>query len=563
MKKKKINIKINNKQITAYEGQSILEAAYFAKIEIPHLCYHPDTCVKANCRLCVVEVEGMNRLPTACSTKVKEGMEIKTHSQRVLSSRKTNLELLFAEHTNKCATCEMRYNCQLLNYAQEYKIKLNTFQERKKNKKKQYFANAIELDNSQCIDCRNCVDICALQEVHYLEVKNRGYKIKIAPKKDKKFECVYCGQCTVHCPVAALQERSEYDKVEKILNNKQDKIVIAQIAPSIRASIGEIFNMPYGKIVTDQLIASLKKLGFDYVFDVNFGADITTIVEANELVERLKKKKVLPMFSSCCPAWVRFVEVYYPEFIPNLTSARSPHIHSGGAVKTYWAGKMELNPKKIVLVSIMPCTAKKFEASREELRVNDLKLVDYVLTTRELGFLLKKNQIDLSKIKAQKVLDPLGVFSGAGAIYGASGGVMESALRTVSHLLGKEKIDFKKARGQEGVKEFKVKIGKKILNTAVVNGLGNAKKILEEIKRGLKKYDYIEFMACPGGCIGGGGQPIPTTPLQRKKRAESLYLIDKKKKIRKAHENEEVLKYLEWLKGQEIEHNLLHTYFKS
>lgn len=578
-KNKIINIKINSREIKAKEGETILEAAYRFGIEIPNLCFHPDVPVKANCRVCVVEIKDRKDLPTACSTKVCEGMEIKTESSKVKAARKMNLELIFAEHIEKCPTCPLKSTCKLLAYARKYKLKINRFKDRKSKRKTYKFANAVEIDGTQCIDCRNCIDICAQQGVNFLKLKGRGSDIEIAPVDDGKHICVYCGQCAVHCPVTAAQEQLHYQEVEKVLKDKKDRIIVAQIAPSIRSSIGEIFNLPYGKIVTGQLFASLRALGFDYVFDVNFGADITTIVEAEELIKRLENNNPtpplassgatsdLPMMTSCCPAWVRFVEFYYPEFIPNLTTARSPHIHLAGIIKTYWAKKIKVDPKNIIVVSIMPCTAKKFEAKRKELKIKNRNLVDFVLTTRELGFLLEKNRINLAKIKPQKVDNPLGEYSGAAAIYGASGGVMESALRTACDLLNKKelsRIDFISVRGGEGIKKANVKIGNRILKIAVANGLGNVKRLLEELKKNPKAFDYMEMMACPGGCIGGGGQPIPTTPKQRTERAKALYQIDKSKKIRMAHKNPQVKKVMGWLdKNKKLKHQILHTHYKK
>ncbi|MCK4745097.1 [FeFe] hydrogenase, group A [Candidatus Parcubacteria bacterium] len=575
-KNKIINIKINSQEIKAKEGETILEAAYRHGIEIPSLCFHPDTPVKANCRVCVVEIKGRKDLPTACSTEACEGMEIKTESAKVKAARKMNLELIFAEHIEKCPTCPLKSTCKLLSYARKYRLKINRFKDRKSKRKTYKFANAVEIDGTQCIDCRNCIDVCAQQGVNFLTLKDRGCGIEVVPVSDGKHDCVYCGQCAVHCPVTSAQEQLHFQEVEKILKDKKDKIIVAQIAPSIRSSIGEIFNLPYGKIVTGQLVASLRALGFDYVFDVNFGADMTTIVEANELIERLGKnptseirnsKFEIPMMTSCCPAWVRFVEFYYPEFIPNLTTSRSPHIHSAGIIKTYWAEKTEAEFKDIIVVSIMPCTAKKFESQRKELRIKNRNLVDFVLTTRELGFLLERNRINLAKIEPQKTDNPLGEHSGAAAIYGASGGVMESALRTACDLLNKKEfgcIDFADVRGAEGIKKANVKIGNRILKIAVANGLGNAKKLLEELKKNPKAFDYIEVMACPGGCIGGGGQPIPTTPKQRAERANALYQIDRSKKIRMAHKNPQVKKAMDWLdKNEKLKYQILHTNYKK
>lgn len=597
-----INIKINGKNVKAREGETILEVAYRLGISIPYLCYHPDTLVKANCRVCVVEVRGYDKLPTACSTKASEGMVIKTDSEEVTKARKVNLELIFAEHIEKCPTCPLKANCKLLEYAAKYKLKITRFQDRKKKRKIYKFANAVEIDGTQCIDCRNCIDACDNQAVNFLTLRKRGYEIEVVPAKDGNHDCVYCGQCAVHCPVTAAQEQLHYEEVLEMLNNKKGRVVVAQIAPSIRSSIGEMFKLPYGKIVTGQLRSSLKKLGFDYVFDTSFGADITTVTEATELVERLgfqrkqkitakagqakkqspsqrdpasievikeagKNKNLLPMFTACCPSWVRFVEFYYPEFIPNLTTARSPQIHLGGVIKTYWAKNMKINPKDITVVSVMPCTSKKFEATRKELRVEGLFPVDHVLTTRELGYLLYKKKIDISKIKPEKSDSPLGKYSGAGAIYGASGGVTESALRTACAIVSGKNIgciDFKEVRGLEDTKEAEVTVGGKKIKVAVVNTLGSAKKILDELKKGSKKYDYVEVMACPGGCIGGGGQPIPTTPLQRKKRAESLYKIDKKSKVRQAHKNKGVNEVLRWLSKDKNEaHKILHTDYRK
>ena len=564
-----VNIKINNKKIKCKSDQSILDVARKNKIDIPSLCEHSDFCAKANCRVCVVEIKGIKKLMTSCSTKVENGMEIRTNTNRVKKARDLNLELIFAEHIEKCGNCVWRFQCKLLSFAQKYKILITTFKERKAKRKIYKFANAVELDGSQCIDCRNCVDACSLlQKINYLEIKGKGINQEIVPTKDKNIHCILCGQCAVHCPVSAAQEQTQYEIVEKEINNK-NKIVVAQFAPSIRVSIGEDFGLPYGKIVTEQMVTGLKKLGFNYVFDVNFGADMTTVVEAKELLERIvniKKKnaKPLPMFTSCCPGWVNYVEAYRPDLLQNLTTSRSPHMHSGGVIKTFWAKKMNINPKNIVVVSVMPCTAKKYEASRKEMKIKGNFPVDYVLTTREFSFMLKKNNIDLSKLEKTKTDSPIGEHTGAAAIYGTSGGVMESALRTAQYLACKKnkgkicetKIDFKEVRGLKGIKESIVNVAGNKLRIAIVNGIGNIKPILKN----MNNYDYIEVMACPGGCIGGGGQPIPTTDEIRKKRIQALYKLDKSKKIRKAHENKGVMEILNWLEKQgKLKHQILHT----
>ena len=433
---RKIKIKINNKEIACKEGDNLLEVARKNGIFIPSLCYHTDFKPKANCRICVVEIKGREKLEMSCKTEVYDGMEVRTNTDRVRRARNTNIELIFAEHIEKCPTCIWRVHCDLLDLADRYKLEIKKYSDRKGNRKTYKFANAVEIDGTQCIDCGNCIEACSvLQNINYLKVKGKGYNSEVVPVDDKKIDCIYCGQCAVHCPVGAAQEQSEWEMVENLLNKKNSKkILIAQFAPSIRVSIGEEFGLPYGKIMTDQVTAGLRALGFKYVFDVNFGADITTMVEAEELLKRVKTGGKMPMMTSCCPAWIKYVEFYHPELIPNLTTARSPHIHSGGAVKTYWADKMGINPKDIVVVSIMPCTAKKFEKSRTEMKINGNFPVDHVITTREFAWLMKRNAILFGNLKNSKADNPLGEYSGASALYGGSGGVMESALRTAHAL---------------------------------------------------------------------------------------------------------------------------------
>jgi iron-only hydrogenase group A len=544
-----------------------LEVAQDNNVFLPSLCYHPDFCAKGNCRVCLVEVVGQCRLVTACSTIIKEGMVIFTNSPKVIAARNSNIELLFAEHIEKCPTCTLRFNCALLDMAKRYKIKINSFRDRKGKRKTFKFANSVEIDGSQCIDCRNCVDACSkMQNINYLEIVGHGIRQEIVPTKDKKIDCIYCGQCALHCPVASAQEQDDWPKVEAALKDKK-KIVVAEFAPSVRVTIGEEFGLPYGTDATGQTVSALKKLGFKHVFDVNFGADVTTMVEAQELLERVKNKKTLPLITSCCPAWVKYAEFYNPELLPNLTTSRAPHIHLGGIIKTYWAKKMKINPQDIVLVSVMPCTAKKFEVARPEMKIKGLWPADYAITTRELAFLLKKNKIDLAKLPKTPSDEILNDGSGAAVIYGSSGGVMESALRTANFLacqnsqakICNERLDFKEVRGLASLKETVVDIAGKKLRVAVVNGIGEIKEVIKH----LKKYDYIEVMACVGGCIGGGGQPIPTTKAIRQKRVAGLYNIDKSKKIRKAHENKGALEVLKWLKDNKLEHQVLHTTYKK
>ncbi|MFA7365320.1 MAG: [FeFe] hydrogenase, group A [Patescibacteria group bacterium] len=569
MIKKEITIKIDNKKYKGFEGESILDIASRNNIFIPSLCHHPDLDIKANCRVCVVEIKGLNKLCTSCSTVACDGMEIYTNSPKVQVSRNTNLKLIFSAHIEKCIDCTSRFDCELLSLARRYSLNIATFKDRKGKRKTYKFSNSVEIDGTQCIDCKNCVDACSnIQKINYLKKDGKGFKQEIKATKDKNIDCIYCGQCTLHCPVASAQEQCDFSEVEKILENRKGKKVIAFFAPSVRVSIGEAFGLPYGYNSSGLITASLKRLGFDEIFDVNFGADITTMVEAEELLERLgDKKAVLPMITSCCPAWVKYVEFYRPDLIPNLTTSRSPQIHLGGIIKTYWANKLNLKGEDIITVSIMPCTAKKHEANRDNLKIDKMKPVDHVLTVRELAFLIKKNGIDFKNLKEEKTNSLANDGSGAAVIYGASGGVMESALRTANSVIcfsSKAKIchsrlEFKEVRGMEGVKEANLNLGGKKLNVAVVSGIGNIAGVLDN----LDKYQYIEVMACPGGCIGGGGQIIPSSREIVKKRMAGLYVDDKRHKIRKAHENEEVLNVLDYIKNKKMYTKLMHTSYKK
>lgn len=565
----KIFVKFNGKKVEAEAGETILQLAARQGIEIPSLCEHPDFPHKANCRVCAIEVVGRRNLTMSCSTLVADGMEINTDTDRVIKARALNLEMLYASHVEKCAQCVWRLNCKLLKYAAEFKVNMNTFPERKRQRKTYKFANAVEIDGTQCIDCKNCIEACSkIQNINYLEIKGKGAAQEICPTSKKGIECILCGQCAVHCPVSAAQEQYDYAEVEKVIKEGK-KTVVVQFAPSIRVSIGEEFGLPYGKIMTEQLVEALKLLGFKYVFDVNFSADVTTMVEAEELIERIVNKSTMPMITSCCPAWVRYVEYYRPDLIPNITTARSPQMHSGGLIKTFWAEKEKINPKDIVVVSIMPCTSKKFEASRPEMFMNGRRVVDFVLTTRELAFMIKKANIDLKKLKGMESDAPLGASTGAAALYGGSGGVMESALRTAQAVLCgeksklcKERLEFIDTRGLDGIKTTVVDFGEKgKVRVGIANGMRHVQELLERID----EFDYIEMMACPGGCIGGGGEPIPTTQAIRLARTQALLKIDKNKPIREAHKNQEVKEVLEWLKakGKKIEHQVLHTSYSK
>ena len=563
---KNIKLKINNKVVVGEKGENILQVARRNNIRIPAACYHSDLKPKSSCRLCLVSIKGRKGLHTSCSTEIEEGMEVATESPEIKKIRKTNLELLFAQHIEQCHGCVRKYHCRLLALAKECGIEISKFKDRKKYFPKYQFGPSIIFDSSKCIDCHNCVEMCEKQGVGFLTVKEKDSFWEVCPTEDENIDCVYCGQCLVHCPSGAFEEVSSIEDVEKALDNK-NKYVVFQFAPSIRSSLGEEFGMGYGAVVTGKMVAGIKKLGADKVFDVSVGADVTTIEEGGELIERLTKQEGLPMFTSCCPSWVKYVELNYPQFMKNLTTVRSPQIILGGLTKTYLADKEKINPKKIVVVSVMPCTSKKYEATREELNVDGLKPIDYVLTTRELAKLFKKRGVDISKIKEEEPDAPWDKYTGAGVIYGATGGVTESALRTVyEKVTGKKlkNIDFKEIRGMQECKEAKIKIGSIVVKIAIVNGLGNAKNLLEKLKINPKLYDYIEVMACPGGCVGGGGQPMPTDKEVRRKRAVALYEVDKDWGIRMAHESPVVdLLYKEFFKNKKTIHKICHTHYSK
>lgn len=559
---KNIKLKINGKEVEGAEGETILQVARRNNIKIPAACYHSDLEPETSCRLCLVSIAGRKGLHTSCSVEIEEGMDVVTDSEEIKKIRKTNLELIFSQHIERCGTCVKSYHCRLLALAKECGIKISEFKDRKKSFPKYQFGPSIVFDPSKCIDCHDCVAMCGKQGVGFLNVEEHGNFWEVVPSGDEKTDCIYCGQCIIHCPSGAFEEVNNIGDVEAALEDK-DKFVVFQFAPSIRSSLGEEFGFDYGSVVTGKMISGIRKIGADRVFDVSVGADITTIEEGGELIERLTEKKGLPMFTSCCPSWVKYVEINYPEFIPNLTTVRSPQIILGGLTKTYLAAKENISPENIVVVSVMPCTSKKFEATRGELDVDGMKPIDYVLTTRELGCLLKKKKINLAELQDEEPDTPWDKYTGAGVIYGATGGVTESALRTVyEKVTGKKlkQIEFKEVRGMEGCREAVVKIGDIPVRLAIINGLGNAKCLLERLKKEPSPYDYIEVMACPGGCIGGGGQPMPTDKEIRRKRASALYDIDKEWGLRLAHESPVVkLLYEDFFKDKHVVHKICHT----
>lgn len=559
---KKIEVKINGKKFSANDGETILEVAKRNKFYIPTLCYHPDLQPNANCRICLVEIRDKNKskIVTSCNTNVVEGLDIKLDSPQIKKYRKMNLEMLLSDHIEKCSSCNWLYDCELKKLAEDFGIKKSRFSERKRKYKYDQKTPSILWDSSKCIECGNCISAC--EQITGLDIiKNeyRGPSIVFGPKGGKTFadiNCVYCGQCIAHCPAGSLQENSNLGELEKILKNKKKKILVAQFAPSARYSIGELFGLEPGVNLEKKLITALKEIGFDYVFDVNLGADITTIEEAEELVERLESKDNLPMFTSCCPAWVRYVEIFHHELIPNLASTKSPTHCLSAVIKSYFAKKIKVSPKKIINVSIMPCVAKKYEATQPELQKVFKPEVDFVLTVREAARLFKKNQLDLPNLAESNFDSLLGTSSGAATIYGASGGVMESALRTaVSRLSDKkvDKIDFSEIRGLSGVKSANIDINNQKLEVAVVSGLKNAEKLIKDLKSGVVRYNYVEVMACPGGCLSGGGQPIPTTDDVREKRRLACYADDKSKPVRRAHENRDLQKIYAAINAKPLE----------
>ncbi len=521
-----IKIFIDKKEIKGKKGETILEVALRNNIEIPNLCYHSDVKASGSCRLCLVEVD--NLLLTACNTEIKSGMKIVTSSKEIERLRKINLELIFAQHIQECQNCVWIDDCKILKLAEKYKLKRDRFKNRKKDFPIYNFGSSLSFDSSKCIDCKNCLEVCDGQEVKYLKTKGKGCMFEVRP--DKTRDCIFCGQCIIHCPAGAFEATEGSKKIEKDLSDK-DKHLFFQIAPAVRTSIGESFGFKPGKNLLGKMIASLYEIGADKVFDVSVGADFTTVEEAEELKQRLRKKKNLPLMTSCCPAWVRFIEKYYPQFITNLTTVKSPHIISGTLIKTYYAKEQGIDPKKIIVVSVMPCVSKKHEIENKRLKINKLKPVDYVLTTRELARLIKKKKIDFRNIKGREFDNHFGDASGSGIIFGQTGGVAVAALRTI---FNKDlKIKFKER--EAGVKEAEIK-GIKI---AIIYGTKKAAKILKKAHH----YDFIEVMACPGGCVGGGGQPMPSSKVIIKERAQGIIGIDKKKKNKMSHLNPVITKY--------------------
>lgn len=590
---KKLKITINGETIEVAKGTSMLEAAEQAGVIVPTLCYHKDLCVAGNCRVCVVELVGQKRLSAACSTPCEEGMEILTNSLKVRNSRKHIIELLLSEHNAECTSCYKNGNCELQSLASEYKIMNQDFIHLVPfhNYTIDMFSPSIIKDDSKCIRCQRCVRTCAeLQGVNALTMAYKGEHAKITTFFEKAMNdvvCTNCGQCINHCPTGALVEKNYIEEVWEAISDKTKHVVI-QTAPAVRVGLGEELGFDVGTRVTGKMVAALKRLGFDAVMDTDFTADLTIMEEGTELLTRLKRALVdkdptakLPMATSCSPGWIKFIEHMYPEYLDNLSTCKSPQQMFGALVKTYYAKARNLDPEKIVSVSVMPCTAKKYEANRPEMHDSGYKDVDYVLTTRELAIMIKQAGIDFMKLKEMHFDRLMGESTGAAVIFGATGGVMEAALRTAYELVTGREIPFENlnitpVRGAEGIREASVVIDNPLkkweflngveLKCAVAHGLVNAKTVMDSIVSGKANYHFIEFMACPGGCLGGGGQPIPTNPEIRAKRAAAIYAEDAGMPIRKSHENPEIIKiYKDFLKEPlgERSHKLLHTKYTA
>lgn len=567
-----VKLTIDGRTVEAKKGSTILEAAKAVGVNIPTLCYHPDLERMGVCRVCVVEIEGNRLLQPSCAYPVSEGMVVRTNTPLVREARRLALELLLARHPEACLECIRNQNCELQSLSETLGVRDIRFERKVRAVKKDETTPAIVRDPQKCILCRRCVSMCQqVQGVGILFPSGRGVDTVIIPELDRdlaEVACVQCGQCIHACPVGAIHERDDTDKVWAALIDPS-KHVVVQTAPATRVAIGEEMGVDPGAISTGQMVAGLRKLGFDKVFDTDFTADLTILEEGNELLHRIQSNGPLPLITSCSPGWIKYIEHFYAEMLDNVSTCKSPQQMFGALAKTYYAQKANIKPEDMFVVSIMPCTAKKFECDRKEMTSSGYKDVDVVLTVRELGRMFRQAGIDFASIAPEEYDEPLGISTGAGAIFGATGGVMEAALRTVYEVVTQkelETLDFHDVRGLDGVKEATVDLNGLIVKVAVAHGLSNAKKVLDKVKSGEADYHFIEIMCCPGGCIGGGGQPIPTNREIVKKRMEAIYEVDREMLLRKSHENPAVkVLYEEFLIGPlgEKSHELLHTHYIS
>lgn len=568
------NVVINGESYQVEDGITVLEAARKNGIDITTLCYLKECSNVGKCGVCAVEVEGKNNLSLACLTKVEDGMVIRTDTEKVKERVKTRVSTILNKHEFKCGTCTRKENCELLKLVIKSKGKATTpFLPKDKSEYVDERSKSITIDRTKCVLCGRCQAACATKTgTGSIKLANVDGKRIVTTTDQKCFDdtnCLLCGQCVAACPVGALNEKSHIDRVKNALADP-DKHVIVAMAPAVRTAMGELFRMGYGQDVTGKLYAALRQLGFDKIFDINFGADMTIMEEATELIERMKNNGPFPMFTSCCPGWVRQVENYYPELLDNLSSAKSPQQIFGTATKTYYPHISDIDPSNVFTVTIMPCTAKKFEADRDEMEINGLRQIDAVLTTRELAKLIKDSKIPFAKLDDEEADPAMGEYTGAGVIFGATGGVMEAAIRTAKEFVEKkelDKLDYTEVRGLEGIKEATVKVGDTDVNVAVINGSKNLTKFMESGMMNEKQYHFIEVMACPGGCVNGGGQPhvnnLDVEKVDIKSvRASVLYNQDKNASIRKSHENPAIKKMYETYMGEPGHgkaHELLHV----
>ena len=568
-----INLTIDGLNVSVPEGTTILEAARSAGIDIPTLCFLKDINEAGDCRMCIVEVEGRRGFATSCIQKVEEGMVVKTNSKDVSEAREVVLDLILSNHHKDCLTCVRNGNCELQRLAQRYNKQDILYSGEMCEHEIDCGSPSIVRDFNKCVLCRRCVATCKkVQKIGAIDIANRGFDSCVSTVDNLSLNdvnCTNCGQCIMSCPTGALREKDNTRDVWNLIKD-EDKYVVVQTAPAVRAALGEEFGLPIGTNVTGKMVTALRRLGFDKVFDTNTGADFTIMEEANELLERLANGGTLPMITSCSPGWVKYIEMNYPDQLAHVSSCKSPHQMFGALIKSYYAEKIGVAPEKIAVISVMPCIAKKFEANREQLNVNGIKDVDYVITTRELARMIKQAGLDFVNLDDSNFDDPMGEATGAAAIFGTTGGVMEAALRTAYEKITGEslkEVNFEAVRGEEGIKRATVKIGDKEVKAVVAHGLGNAQIVMDEIKGGKADYQFVEIMACPGGCIMGGGQPIRSSKERatidiRKLRADCLYSIDEKSTIRKSHENPVVLKIYEDYLGEvggHRAHELLHT----